>query len=217
MSSSVDNLLKFRPARLDEAEQLNELINASFGATDPRDVYLPGKSSSDVDTKFMDVSRVVASIEDPSSYVVVVTTSTPSSPTTTTTTPNTTFENENENKNEEVIIAHAILHNLPPNHPNSQTTLPLAWLSVLAVSPAHQGRGIGAAVLRWAEEHARNAWGKARLELNVLSSRAPLLAWYRSRGYAPTGESSPFVYQYYGDWRGVLRDDLSFLNLGKDL
>jgi GNAT superfamily N-acetyltransferase len=140
------------------------------------------------DVQLMDVDRVIASINDPTCVVLVVTD--PSTP------------------GGEAIIAHAIVHNRDEKR---------AWISVLAVATEHQKRGIGRQILKWAEDYARREWKKPRMEFNVLSSRAPLIAWYKSKGYELTGESSPFVYQYHGDWHGVLRDDLSFLNLGKDL
>ncbi|KAI1811819.1 acetyltransferase [Poronia punctata] len=106
------------------------------------------------------------------------------------------------------IVGHGIVHNRDETR---------AWISMLAIDNAYRKRGVGGQIIAWAERYARREWAKPRMEFNVLSSRAPLIAWYKKRGYSLTGESSPFVYQYYGDWKGVLRDDLSFVNLGKDL
>ncbi|KAI1181679.1 acyl-CoA N-acyltransferase [Nemania serpens] len=92
-----------------------------------------------------------------------------------------------------------------------------AWFGMLAVDVGRQKQGIGAQVLAWAEQYARRQWGSARLEFDAVNTRAELIAWYKGKGYEPTGETSPFPYEYHGDWQGVLRDDLHFINLGKEI
>jgi ribosomal protein S18 acetylase RimI-like enzyme len=56
----------------------------------------------------------------------------------------------------------------------------------LAVDPAHQGRGVGAALLDAAIECARDR-GKRRLVLHVLSGNAPARRLYASRGFEVEG------------------------------
>lgn len=92
-----------------------------------------------------------------------------------------------------------------------------AWFGLLAVDVRCQNRGLGSQVLAYAEQYARQAWGSQRMEFDVVCTRAELIAWYRHRGYRPTGETRPFPYDYHKDWKGVLRDDLHFILLGKDL
>ncbi|KAI1371612.1 acyl-CoA N-acyltransferase [Hypoxylon crocopeplum] len=92
-----------------------------------------------------------------------------------------------------------------------------AWFGMLAVDVSRQGRGLGSKVLAWAEQHARREWGARRLEFDVVCTRTDLIAWYTRRGYRATGKTTPFPYDRHGDWKGVLRDDLHFINLGKDL
>ncbi|KAI1131872.1 acyl-CoA N-acyltransferase [Nemania abortiva] len=92
-----------------------------------------------------------------------------------------------------------------------------AWFGMLAVDVNSQKQGIGGRVLAWAEQYARQQWGSPRLEFDVVNTRAELIAWYKGKGYQPNGETTPFPYEYHGDWKGVLRDDLCFINLGKDL
>ncbi|TPX15966.1 uncharacterized protein E0L32_000300 [Thyridium curvatum] len=92
-----------------------------------------------------------------------------------------------------------------------------AWFGLLAVDVARQGAGLGKQVLTYAEEYARREWGAARMEFDVVRTREDLIAWYGRRGYRPTGETAPFPYDAHGDWRGVLRDDLYFIMMGKDL
>ncbi|TGJ79225.1 hypothetical protein E0Z10_g9540 [Xylaria hypoxylon] len=106
------------------------------------------------------------------------------------------------------IVAHGSVRKLDDNR---------AWFGMLAVDVSCQKQGIGSKVLLWAEQYARRQWGSSRMEFNVVNTRAELIAWYKQRGYQPTGETTPFPYGHHGDWQGVLRDDLCFVNLGKDL
>lgn len=92
-----------------------------------------------------------------------------------------------------------------------------AWFGMLAVDVGRQRRGLGARVLAWAEDYARQQWGSARLEFDAVNTRAELIAWYMRKGYTRTGETSPFPYEFHGEWEGVLRGDLCFVNLGKDI
>ncbi|KAI1273089.1 acetyltransferase [Xylaria sp. FL0933] len=92
-----------------------------------------------------------------------------------------------------------------------------AWFGMLAVDVNRQKEGIGSKVLEWAELYARRQWDSSRMEFDVVNTRAELIAWYKSRGYQPTGETSPFPYDRHGNWKGVLRDGLCFINLGKDI
>lgn len=89
------------------------------------------------------------------------------------------------------------------------------YLGLLAVEPALQGTGVGRAVLEAAEGLAVQRGGSG-VRITVVSVREELIAWYRRRGYRPTGETEPFP---YGDDRvGVpLRSDLRFAVLVKDL
>lgn len=90
-----------------------------------------------------------------------------------------------------------------------------AYFGTFAVRPTAQGRGIGDALLRHAEERAR-ALGAARMELTVVAQRSDLIAWYARRDYRPTGETRPFP---YGDERfgRPRRADLAFTVLAKAL
>ncbi|MFD7510263.1 GNAT family N-acetyltransferase [Streptomyces sp. NPDC059853] len=72
------------------------------------------------------------------------------------------------------------------------------YFGMFAVRPTAQGGGIGAAVLDRAEHTARTTWAADRMEMRVISARADLIAWYERRGYARTGERTPFP---YGDER----------------
>jgi ribosomal protein S18 acetylase RimI-like enzyme len=88
-------------------------------------------------------------------------------------------------------------------------------LSMLTVRPDRQDAGLGGMLLTATEDYAR-ARGALRIRMSVFWRRQELIAWYRRRGYQPTGETRPFP---YGDERfgNPTRDDLSFLMLERAL
>ncbi len=78
-----------------------------------------------------------------------------------------------------------------------------AHFGMFAVRPDLQAAGVGRLMLAEAERVAHQEWGARRLEMQVLSPRTSLIAWYERRGYRRTGERVPFP---YGDERfGVPR------------
>ena len=91
-----------------------------------------------------------------------------------------------------------------------------AYFGMFAVTPVLQGAGLGKAVLAEAERFAHQEWGADEMHMTVISAREDLIAWYVRRGYARTGEMSPFP---YGDERfgRPTRDDLQFELLVKKL
>lgn len=91
-----------------------------------------------------------------------------------------------------------------------------AYFGMFAVAPGCQNRGLGRAVLAEAERLARDEWGMGEMRMTVIVQREDLIGWYVRRGYARTGDLSPFP---YGDERfGVpLRPDLAFETLTKTL
>lgn len=90
-----------------------------------------------------------------------------------------------------------------------------AHFGMFAVDPTRQSGGIGGRLLDAAEDRARE-WGCTHLALEVLKQRTELQAWYRRRGYEPTGATEPFPYgdERFGEPR---RDDLVFLVLRREL
>ena len=89
------------------------------------------------------------------------------------------------------------------------------YLGSFTVDPDDQGLGIGRVMLAAAEDWAREQ-GAERLRITVISLREELIAWYRRRGYIPTGETLPFPYD--NNAFGVpLRDDLTFTMLEKNV
>jgi GNAT superfamily N-acetyltransferase len=88
------------------------------------------------------------------------------------------------------------------------------YLGMLTVSPEHQGKGIGKALLMTAEQYALQQ-GAIAIEMTVITARKELIAWYKRHGYTNTGETRPFP---SGDPRfGIPLTFLEFTVLRKEL
>lgn len=89
------------------------------------------------------------------------------------------------------------------------------YLGMLTIKPDLQDRQLGRALLAGGEAHAA-ARGAKRMRMTVVSIRDTLIAWYERRGYAATGETRPFPYDY--EKFGLPRvPDLSFIVMEKAL
>lgn len=89
-----------------------------------------------------------------------------------------------------------------------------AQFGLFAVSPAAQGSGIGSQLLAHAEQWTAGQWRCQGMQMQVISVRSELIAWYQRRGYRRSGQYTPFPYgdERYGQ---PLRDDLRFEMLFK--
>ncbi len=65
------------------------------------------------------------------------------------------------------------------------------YLGMLTVSPVIQAKGIGKALLRAGETHAKEK-GCSVVTMTVITVRHELIQWYERRGYYDTGERKPF-------------------------
>lgn len=68
----------------------------------------------------------------------------------------------------------------------------LAYLGLLAVDPLLQAAGLGKKLTEAAERVARDVFDAKRMEMTVIDRREELIAWYRRRGYLPSGETRDF-------------------------
>jgi N-acetylglutamate synthase-like GNAT family acetyltransferase len=68
----------------------------------------------------------------------------------------------------------------------------VAYLSLLAVSPARQAGALGKALIGAAETFAAWAFGAREMQLSAIDQRIELIAYYQRRGYVLTGEKRPF-------------------------
>lgn len=67
---------------------------------------------------------------------------------------------------------------------------PRGYFGMLAVEPAAQGHGLGAALVKEAEARASVA-GCRYMEMSVINVRTGLASWYERLGYEPAGQA-PF-------------------------
>jgi ribosomal protein S18 acetylase RimI-like enzyme len=96
----------------------------------------------------------------------------------------------------------------------SPSKVPLCYISMLAVHPRAQDRGLGRVLLRHAEVQG-HLHGARAVRLTVVSIRDSLIAWYERQGYVRTGEKGiPYQDVRFGT---PLRSDLEFVWLEKTL
>lgn len=67
-----------------------------------------------------------------------------------------------------------------------------AYLGMLVIKPVLQGRGLGSQLVRVAETRAIDEWKAVRMEMQVITLREELIAYYERRGYRRTGKTRPF-------------------------
>jgi ribosomal protein S18 acetylase RimI-like enzyme len=65
------------------------------------------------------------------------------------------------------------------------------YLGMLTVKPEQQGRGLGALLMKAAEEKAANL-GCSKIRMTVITARDTLIAYYQRKGFYDTGERQPF-------------------------
>ncbi|KAJ3499069.1 hypothetical protein NLG97_g633 [Lecanicillium saksenae] len=90
-------------------------------------------------------------------------------------------------------------------------------ISSLIVQDEYQRGGVGGQVLTYAEEFSKNELGVKKLWLNALSTRTALRAWYKSRGYQETGETTPFPRDYSPFASCTIPQGLCFVEMMKDV
>ncbi len=66
------------------------------------------------------------------------------------------------------------------------------YLGMFAVSPMHQGAGVGKLLLKEAEKQALE-FECTSIYMTVISVRTELINWYKRHGYIETGELKPFI------------------------
>jgi predicted N-acetyltransferase YhbS len=67
-----------------------------------------------------------------------------------------------------------------------------AYLGMLVIKPVLQGRGLGRCLMAEAERFVHAEWGATRVQMQVITLRHELIAYYVRRGYLRTGEVRPF-------------------------
>lgn len=74
---------------------------------------------------------------------------------------------------------------------------PACYLEAFTTKREYEGRGIGSALLKWAEQYALTR-GVEQLRLDCWADNAALCAYYERQGFAPCGDFR------VGNWRGHL-------------
>lgn len=67
-----------------------------------------------------------------------------------------------------------------------------AYLGMLVIKPQLQGQGAGRRLMDEAERFACTEWGAGRVQMQVITLRRELIAYYERRGYRRSGEVRPF-------------------------
>ncbi len=67
-----------------------------------------------------------------------------------------------------------------------------AYLGMLVIRPDLQGQGLGSRLMDEAEKTSRAEWRVARMQMQVITLRHELIAYYGRHGYRRTGEIRPF-------------------------
>lgn len=67
-----------------------------------------------------------------------------------------------------------------------------AYLGLLCIEPRLQAAGLGRQLIAAAEQTARSDFHARRMTMTVIEQRTELIAYYRRRGYEPTGRQLDF-------------------------
>ncbi len=67
-----------------------------------------------------------------------------------------------------------------------------AYMGMLVIRPVLQGQGLGRSLMDEAERFVREEWGASHMQMQVITLRHELIAYYERRGYRRTGETRPF-------------------------
>ncbi|MGC2166260.1 MAG: N-acetyltransferase [Gallionella sp.] len=67
-----------------------------------------------------------------------------------------------------------------------------AYMGMLVIKPVLQGQGLGRRVINEAERFARANWKAEQMQMQVITLRDELIAFYERCGYRRTGEIRPF-------------------------
>jgi ribosomal protein S18 acetylase RimI-like enzyme len=67
-----------------------------------------------------------------------------------------------------------------------------AYMGMLVIRPVLQGQGLGRSLMDEAERFVRTEWCASRIQMQVITLRHELIAYYERRGYSRTSEIRPF-------------------------
>jgi len=168
--------ISFRVATPEDLPVIHSLIESAYRGDESR---LGWTTEADYLTgNRIDDSTLLTKITDPDGAVLLATTAATTlendrSPTNTAT--QSLPARESQKANELVITCCEVIRREGERS---------AYFGLFAVSPRHQGGGIGRAMLAHAEDYCLRRWvGVDRIYMRVIASRDELIAWYVRRGY----------------------------------
>lgn len=85
---------------------------------------------------------------------------------------------------------HIELSNTEPAH--TEPAARSAHFGMFVIHPELQGQGLGKLILAQAENLVQKQWAIQRCVMHVITHRHELIAFYRRRGYQPTGQVCQF-------------------------
>ncbi|KAJ5730242.1 uncharacterized protein N7483_004750 [Penicillium malachiteum] len=183
--------LTFRLATPDDGPSIQDLVQSAFRAADTRknwtaDLEL-GRNFS------VELESVLATIKKPNRGILLAFTGVTAG----------TDTLQSENGSEHLVASVEITKKSPKR----------ARFSLFAVHHQFQQGGIGRRVLAQAELYCQEKWGSVIFELDALSTREELIAWYERQGYEQTGMLTSFPVQIYPDLD--LSHNLAFVEMEK--
>ncbi|KIN03143.1 hypothetical protein OIDMADRAFT_40783 [Oidiodendron maius Zn] len=179
--------LQFRIATLDDAPQLQHLVQSAFRAHDSRQDWT---GDMELASHFrIETEEVMVNLAKPDMVTIMA------------------FTTPTDNDKAAAALVASI--------EVSKRGTDVGRLSMIAVDPSNQRNGVGRQVLAYAEDYCRKTWGITKFSLNALSTRKALVEWYMRRGYRKTGETSAFPRERFSNL--ALPEDMCFIELEKDL
>ena len=200
--------LKFRIATEEDAPQIQELIQSAFRAEDVRPDWVGLANLAAGFT--IDLKEVLTMINQPNSVVLVATTTDVATDGDLTKAPDMAVENVPDGTlaSVEADVLVAVFQLLKRSDE-------LARFAMFAVDQRYHRRGFGRRSIAFAEDYCRRVWGVSRIDLDALSTRPALIAWYERCGFRRTGHTVPFPIDKLGGLE--VPADLHFITLDKNL
>ena len=193
--------LQFRIATAEDAPQIQDLVQSAFRAEDIRPDWV---GLADLAAKFyIDLDEVLVKINQPNSLFMVATSSAASVGDGA---DGAKADGNAADGNDVVMVAAFQLY---------KRSAELARFAMFAVDHRYHRRGFGRRSLTFAEDYCRRIWGVSRVDLDALSTRPALIAWYERCGYRRTGETMPFPMERIVGL--TVPEDLHFITLDKHL
>lgn len=188
MTSRDPPSVTYQDATLEDATALQDLIQSAFRASDTRTSWTGDATKFLNDTFTISIDAIKNAIENENSLFVLV------------------YE-EMTSKTSPIACFNITK--------KSDHVASIAWFTVAS---KYQQFGVGRHLLAHAETDSRQRWPDLRtMELNALSSRDALIAWYERNGYVRTGKFVEFPTEGMDDDMKEKLKGIGFVFLEKNL